>query len=246
MRRFCVPPTRARPRASAPLRYPAAIMDPARPGSGSPQNLLHALNPEAGVHPICHDPRELEAALRAGERSWQRFPYYERRYAQRGQRFTRSDSAWLVALSEREPAVVDEQVAWLGMVLASRGMPRWMLELHLEVLHAELVAAVPGREHSYARLLGAAERLREQRLAHLDEAVLVALSTAFARQVGDEWDRRLPETGALLAAAVADERAGIAQAVPSLADWMTDSSRFPKRWIAAVQATLAQARARAR
>ena len=76
--------------------------------------------------------------------------------------------------------------------------------------------------------------------------VLVALSTAFARQVGDEWDQRLPETGALLAAAVADERAGIAQAVPSLAGWMTDPSRFPTRWIAAVQATLDQARERAR
>ncbi len=121
-----------------------------------------------------------------------------------------------------------------------------MLELHLEVLHAELVAAVPGRGRSYARLLGAAQRLRRQRQAHVDEAVLVALSTAFARQVGDEWDQRLPETGALLAAAVADERAGIAQAVPSLAGWMTDPSRFPTRWIAAVQATLDQARERAR
>lgn len=245
MRRFCIAPTRAA-EGSGALRYAAAIMDPARPGSGGPHNLLRALNPEAGAHPICHDPRELEAALRAGERSWRRFPYYEQRYAQRGQRFTRSDSAWLVILSEREAAVVDEKIAWLGLVLASRGMPRWMLELHLEVLHAELVAAVPGRGRSYARLLGAAQRLRRQRQAHVDEAVLVALSTAFARQVGDEWDQRLPETGALLAAAVADERAGIAQAVPSLAAWMTDPSRFPTRWIAAVQATLDQARERAR
>jgi len=222
------------------------MMDLARPGMGGPFSLLHALNPEAGTHATCVEPRELEAALRAGERSWRRFPYYAQRYGQRGQRFTRSDSAWLVALSAGDVGTVEEQVAWLGVVLASRGMPRWLLELHLEVLHAELVEAVPGRAHDYGTLLVAARRLREQRQARVEEAVLVALSTAFARQVGDEWDARLPETGALLAAAVADERAGVARAVPSLAGWLSDPSRFPARWIAAVEATLDEARERAR
>ncbi|MBA3549976.1 MAG: hypothetical protein H0T76_26150 [Nannocystis sp.] len=220
-------------------------MDRAQSTPGHPWNQLNALNPEAGAHAICTDPRELDAALRAGERSWRRFPYYEQRYAERGQRFTRSDSAWLVTLAERGAIVVDEQVTWLGLVLASRGMPRWMLELHLVVLHTELVAAVPGRGEVYATLLGAAQLLREQRQAHIDEAVFAAQSTAFARQVGDDWDARLPETGALLVAAVADERAGIARAVPSIAGWMTDPSRFPPRWIDAVQSTLARAREQA-
>ncbi len=221
-------------------------MELAEPTLGRPWNLLNALNPEAGAHAVCGDPRELHAALHAGARSWQRFPYYEQRYGERGQRFTRSDSAWLVSLAVHGPAVVDKQITWLGLVLASRGMPRWLLELHLEVLHTELLAAIPGREELYAPLRGAAELLRAQRQAQIDEAVLVALSTAFAQQVGAEWNARLPETGALLVAAVADEKAGITRAVPSLADWMTDPSRFPSRWIDAVHSTLERARKPAR
>ena len=217
-------------------------MDRPRPTLSPAANSLNALNPEAGDHAVCSDPRELQAALRAGERSWRRFPYYEMRYAQRGRRFTRSDSAWLVSLARHGAAVVDGQIAWLGLVLASRGMPRWMLELHLEVLHAELSAASPGHEGCYATLLGAAAMLRAQRLAHIDEVVFAALSTAFARQVGDEWDARLPETGALLVAAVADEQEGIARAVPSIAGWMSDPSRFPPVWIDAVRSTLDRAR----
>lgn len=221
-------------------------MDLVQPIPDRPWNPLTALNPDAGDHPICSDPLELQAALRAGERSWRRFPYYERRYAERGQRFTRSDSAWLVAIAQHDLKVVERQIEWLGLVLASRGMPRWLLELHLETLHAELAAALPGRERSYATLLGAARRLREQRLAHLDEAVFTTLSTAFARQVGDEWDARLPETGALLVAAVSDERADIARAVTSIVGWMTDPSRFPTLWIEAVHSTIQQARAQLR
>ena len=221
-------------------------MDLAQPTLGRPWNLLRALNPEAGDHAVCGDPRELQAVLHAGERSWRRFPYYEQRYAERGQRFTRSDSAWLVTLAEQSVAVVDQQIAWLGLVLASRGMPRWMLELHLELLYAELGAAVPGREETYARLLGAAQRLREQRQAHVDDGLLAAESAAFAGLVGEEWDARLPETGALLAAAVADERAGLTRAVPSIAGWMMDASRFPPGWIDAVRVTLERVRRQAR
>lgn len=221
-------------------------MDLAQPALGRPWNLLRALNPEAGDHAVCGDPRELQAVLRAGERSWRRFPYYEQRYAERGRRFTHSDSAWLVALAENNAAVVNQQIAWLGLVLASRGMPRWMLELHLEMLHAELSAALPGYEERYATLLGAAQWLREQRQAHIDDGVFAAQTAAFARAVGDEWDARLPETGALLAAAVADERAGLARAVPSISVWMTDPSRFPARWIDAVRGTIDRVRKQTR
>jgi hypothetical protein len=209
-----------------------------------PRNLLEALNSEAGDHPVCRDPRELQAALRAGQRSWRRFPYYEARYADRGQQFTRSDSAWLVALAEHGAVVVDDQVAWLGRVLGSRGMPQWLLELHLEVLHAELIAALPGRAAVYASLLGAATMLRAQREEHFDDAALAEFAAAFTQQVDEPWDARLPETGALLAAAVADEAAGLKRAVPSIAGWMTDPQRFPGRWIAAVEQTIARARDR--
>jgi hypothetical protein len=210
-----------------------------------PREILATLNSEAGDHAVVSDPRELEAAVRAGERSWRRFPYYERRYAARGQKFTRSDSAWLASLAEYGLATASSQVTWLGRVLASRGMPRWLLELHLEVLHDELSRAIPGKTATYAVLLGVASTLRSMRQAHVPDALFTELTASFAGQVGSEWDSRLPETGALLAAAVADEKAGIALAVPSLAIWMTDASRFPARWIAAVEATIERARAHA-
>jgi hypothetical protein len=49
--------------------------------------------------------------------------------------------------------------------------------------------------------------------------------------------------GELLGAAVADECAGLDQAVPSLAAWMCEPSRFPTSWIRAVEETLVRARA---
>ena len=52
------------------------------------RDLITVLNPEAGCHPIPDDLREVRAALRAGELSWQDFPYYEQRYGTRGKAFT--------------------------------------------------------------------------------------------------------------------------------------------------------------
>jgi hypothetical protein len=50
--------------------------------------------------------------------------------------------------------------------------------------------------------------------------------------------------GALLAAAVADERNGVTHAVASLEEWAADPSRFPAHWIGAVHDTIARARER--
>jgi heme oxygenase len=218
--------------------YPVAVH--------SPHDLVPTLNPEAGSHPIPDDVREIRAALLAGERSWQRFPYYEWRYGARGRRFTRSDSAWIVTLTNHRQAAVDQQVAWLGRLLASRGMPQWMLELHLEVLYQELVAAVPEKQATYAKLLLAAAMLHDIRRAQIDDAVFQSLASEFDALVGPDWSTRLPRTGGLLAAAVADELGGIPQAVSSLETWMTDASRFPETWIAAVQTMLRKAREQAR
>ena len=79
-----------------------------------------ALNPEAGRHAITDDPREVRAALRAGVRSWEACPYYERRYGRRGRRFTRSDSAWLVTLAGLPQTTVDRQIGWLARLLAAQ------------------------------------------------------------------------------------------------------------------------------
>ena len=51
----------------------------------------------------------------------------------------------------------------------------------------------------------------------------------------------MANTGALLAAAVADEKNGIADAVLNIKAWIMDASRFPSGWIQAVQDTLDRA-----
>jgi heme oxygenase len=206
------------------------------------RTLVTSLNPEAGSHPIPSDPRELSAAVRAGERCWQRFPYLAQRYAQRGQKFTSSDSAWLVTLAEYDQPRVHQQVAWLGQVLAGRGMPRLLLETHLELLYEELTKAIPEKQAAYQKLLNAARQLAETRRHHVDDALSRSLATSFDVAVGQELSERLPGTGALLVAAVADERAGVQNAVESLESWLTDSARFPQAWIGAVRAVLQVAR----
>lgn len=204
----------------------------------------HVLNPAAGSHPVSSDPREVAAALRAGERALEEFPYYRARYAERGRLFALSDGAWLVTLCEGEWPYLREQVLWLGRVLSSRGIPRWLLERHLAVLHEELTRHLPEHSGRYDGLLRAAGHLRELRLAILPDAEHHRLARDFADRVGPEWEARLPGMGGILVAAVVDESAGIADAVPAVAGWCADPERFPSSWRDAVDLTLAQARRR--
>ncbi len=191
------------------------------------------------------DAREVEAAVRAGDACWQRFPYYEQRYGERGLRFSRSDAAWQATLCGYPPPQILQQVRWLGRVLAGRGMPTLLLQVQLEILVEELVAAIPEKRAGYEKLLPAAAALHATRCSHLADASVDAIAVEFDRAVGREWSARLPHTGALLCAAVADELDGNENAVDSLRPWLTDSARFPAEWIAAVEASLAQARRQA-
>ena len=120
-------------------------------------------------------------------------------------------------------------------------MPRLLLEEHLRVLHEELVAAVPERAPEYASLLEAANSLRSEREAYMPASVLRTLETGFRDllQRPTEDDLR---AGALIAAAVADERSGVPRAVASLMEWLADPVRFPTAWLAAVDETLRRAR----
>ncbi len=210
-----------------------------------PERLTAVLNPAAGSHAIPEDLREIEAALRAGEQTWRAFPYFELRYGARGRRFTRSDSAWIVTLVDHPQPTVVHQIRWLGRLLASRGMPQGLLEAHLHTLHRELVTARPERRGAYATLLAAADDLRATRQAHVSDEQLQALAGAFDGMVGDELVGRVPGAGALLVLAVADEQAGVSNAVTSLEGWMSEPARFPERWIAAVHVMIARARAQA-
>ena len=109
----------------------------------------------------------------------------------------------------------------------------------------ELVAAIPERRAGYEKLLHAAADLHETRRRRLTDACGDAIAAEFDRAAGPQWSARLPNTGALLCAAVADELEGNENAVDSLRAWLIDAARFPAAWIAAVEATLAQARQQA-
>ncbi len=217
--------------------YPLATDEP------DVRRLVAVLNPEAGWHGIPDDLREVRAALRAGTRSWQQFPYFAWRYGERGRRFTRSDSAWIATISHLPQGAVTRHLLWLGEVLASRGMPRWLLEWHLRVLAQELSTAIPEARPAYGHLERVADQLAEARRTHIPERVFAVLAHDFDLQVGPDWSTRLPGMGSILVAAVADEAAGITRAVASLEDWLTDPARFPPHWCESVRTTLDHARA---
>lgn len=203
--------------------------------------LVTSINPEAGYHAIPTDPREVQAALRAGDLCWQRFPYFERRYGERGGRFARSDAAWQATLHLYPSAEILQQVRWLGRVLAGRGMPTYLLEQQLEILVAELIAAIPERQSSYEKLLLGAIDLHASRCKYLSDSQLQSLADGFDQAVGEQWRAYLPDMGILIGYAITDDLNGSVNAVLSLRRWLTDASRFPNEWISAVYQTLAQA-----
>lgn len=203
--------------------------------------LVTSINPEAGYHAIPADAREVQAALRAGDLCWQRFPYFERRYGERGGRFARSDAAWQATLHQYPATQILQQVRWLARVLAGRGMPSCLLERQLEILVTELVAAIPERQSSYEKLLIGAVDLQSSRRKYLSDAQLQSLADGFDQTVGEQWRAYLPDIGLLIGYAITDDLNGSVHAVQNLRRWLTDTSRFPDEWISAVYQTLAQA-----
>ncbi|QRK09110.1 hypothetical protein JQX13_02820 [Archangium violaceum] len=216
------------------------LLDTLHPPSALPP--VYWLNRDAGSQPITTDVDELRAAIRAAEASWEASSYYTWRYGEHGRPFSWSDSAWLVMLGDESDDAVWKHISWLGRLLAARGMPRLLLERHLRVLHQELVRAKPALQERYGVLSRMAERMAGERRQFLDDETMSMLSVDFDERVGPEWSQRLRRTGELLAAAVADECGGLTQAVPSLAAWMCEPSRFPSSWIRAVEDTLVRAR----
>lgn len=212
----------------------------------APVQRASTLNPDAGDHAVTADALEIAAAERAIRRSWAEFPYYARRFGARGRSFSSSDSGWLITLCDLPAEGARRQALWLGTVLAARGMPRWLLEHHLDLLADELAHVRPDDAPRYARLRECADALRERRLAHFDDATFRALEASFDARVEPSELRRLRRMGGILVAAVADERDGIEMAVPSLVSWTTDPATFGDAWIAAVHETIAEARVQAR
>ena len=97
-----------------------------------------AINFEAGDHDIPQSPLEIALALRVGKSAWEQYPYLDKRYGERGKRFTNSDSCWLVALTRMPVETATKNLEWLRTVLASRGIPTVILEHHLRLIQGAL------------------------------------------------------------------------------------------------------------
>lgn len=196
-------------------------------------------NVEAGSHPLPDDACEIAAVIRAGERCYELLPYLSLRYGSRGAAYTRSDGGFLTTLISAGQDHVDQQVQWLAGVLASRGMPRWLMEVHLDLLAEELERSCPDQSLRYSKLSQAAHLLRKERWSVLPETEFQRLS----RQVEQAADDDFRNCGCLVVSSVCDEVCGIRNAVPSLVEWLADTSRFPAEWCAAVTGTVEDVRA---
>jgi hypothetical protein len=207
-----------------------------------PRTSARTLNPEAGEHVISADSGEQAAAEAATRLSWREFPYYAKRYGERGWRFSLSDSGWLQTLCELSPEAARAQMLWLANLLAARGMPRYLMERHLEHLHAQLVARMPDRagRYDFLRLLSA--QLRELREASLPPAAFARLASDFDSRVHDRKDA-VKNMGTVIVAAVADDAAGIGNVLGKVREWAEDPAQFDPEWVQAVQAVIEQARA---
>lgn len=253
-----LPPVAATPAAASPAaRLDDAAVDAARVAFTSLELVIGAagrrargnewlateLNIDAGMHSIPADLREIEAALAAGEETWRHFAYYAARYGGRGRRFTASDAAWLVTLARDDATRTSQQVHWLAALLASRGMPRLLMEVHLQHLAATLTARVPERAARYRALAAAAHELHEERTAVLAEPRARDLVARFSADLEREAQLSPVEAGTLIVAAVADEALNVPGAVKALVSWLCDPARFTTRWRDAAQRLVADARA---
>lgn len=200
------------------------------------------VNPGAGSYDVTTDATLVRAAVRAAQRSLDAMPYYGVRYGERGSRFASTDSAWLISLAHLGEERATRQVAWLCRVLAGRGMPSWLMELHLVELVAE-VRAVAGDE-AVGALPAAAAALTTARRRHVDDELLDLADRWTEDAVGEAVP--VPRTGALLAAAVSDTLTGVAADDHVLLDWLTDPARVRPEVADALRAVRQRVRATAR
>ena len=198
------------------------------------------LNAEAGDHLVPQDQNLLQAALRAGERCWLEFPYLGARYGERGLRFTDSDSAWLATLAERTATDAIDQVLWLGRILARRGLPRLLLERQLALLIEELGAVRLPRQMKLGSLEVAARALTSERCRSLSETTFQALRTELAELLPSPRQREL-DLPTLLAATLADQRAGLPDGTGPLLKWAAEQGLLAPGPQEEAQALLAQA-----
>ena len=202
-------------------------------------NHITSLNPEAGNFPIPTNPLEIEAAIIAGLRCWDEFSFFEKRYGERGKRFSASDAVWLVTLHELSLELANNQVKWLAKYLANRGMPVITMEFQLRCMYEELVKFIPDNEQKYKTLLLASEQLENERTKIVSSAIFEKSNSIFTEfcvqlKVSEE---PMKNTGILIASSIADVKNGFEPSLQSFKTWMTNPELFSSNWIQAVENT---------
>ena len=190
-----------------------------------------ALNPEAGDHSVPQNPAILQAAIRGGRRCHGEFSYYEKRYGERGRRFSDSDAAWLALLTELPEEVVNDQVLWLGRILSSRGMPFLLMERQLELLLEEL-ATIEAVQADVLQTVVA--DLRRQRCDLLSQNRFDELCVAVSKIISETLLVDFPDLPYVFVAAYIDTLAGMPECMVSLASWLKDSSLMTEEEILAI------------
>ena len=192
----------------------------ARRAEGHPAD-ASVVNSDAGGHEITTDATLLRAAVRAAQGSIDAMPYYGARYGARGSRFATTDSAWLVSLAWLSEAGAIRQVEWLARVLAARGMPSWLLEIHLDALVREVRSVAD--PDAVGALPAAADALAAARRRHVDDELMTSADAWADAALGDALP--VQRAGALMAAAVSDARLGVTRDDSPLMDWLADPTR---------------------
>ncbi|MFN7988984.1 MAG: cobalamin-dependent protein [Thermoanaerobaculia bacterium] len=212
------------------------LLDPrAQPGR---RPLATTYNPEAGVHEVADDPAVSKAALRAGERCLDEFPYLRERYGERGERYTRSDVSWLAALSSLDEGEASRQLLWLTGVLSRRGMPTIVLERQLLLLDEELAAAATSAPRPAYREV--ARELAARREAALPARAAKPIGERFVASAGHGTEGERQAAARVLLAAAADEIAGWAGALAAVTEWYR-GERVSEPWTSAVDALVRDA-----
>lgn len=177
------------------------------------------------------DPLEIEIALRAGINTWQKFPYLGSRFSERGERFTTSDSCWLITLIPQNYIAIHKSISWLCTVLATRGMPTVILETQLLAILNEYDKAFPNKAALTKNLRQVTENLKTKRERFTNSEAAKTLKEKYQKKLQTIDRHALGDVFELLLSAKADETNGIKNAFRPIATWFLDSPRFDGRWI---------------
>ena len=190
------------------------------------------INFEAGDHAMPQDPLEIVLALRAGRAAWERYPYLDRRFAERGKRFTSSDSCWLLTLTRMPVETATRSLEWLRRVLSSRGIPTVILEGHLRAIAEALAVEFPEQVEMRTRFDRFLSNLQAERQAIGGSETVAHLVELFDRRFHACAGLTVDSAAELIASAWIDERSGIPGAMASTLNWFVDTERFSSEWIA--------------